>query len=57
MSDLRSREEFLQLAAEALNYGTAEEFKNDKDTEFRAQVLAGYHKISQDANLDGADDQ
>ena len=41
MSDLRSRDEFLQLAAEALNFGDADQITQN-DRHLRASLLLAY---------------
>ena len=43
MSDPRDRDEYLQLAAEALNYGAADELK-ENNPEIRATLVLAYHK-------------
>jgi len=49
MSDPRARDEFLQLAAEALNHDTADEFM-ENNPEIRAALLLAYHKMTPPTN-------
>ena len=49
MSDPRDRDEFLQLAAEALNHDTADEFM-ENNPEIRATLLLAYHKMTPPTN-------